>query len=221
MSFLKKLLGTAPTPAGNNTFSPSKLALKLATSSTTDFDGGVYDNPYEGGKLKILMVCTEERDMVMANGTKFSTGNHPVEMGLPMLHLLGAGIDIDVVTPNGGPVKIEMWAMPEKDPAVMKLFNEFAPKFERPGNLSEFVKTRMVDDASYIGVFLPGGHGAMLGLPDNADLGKLLRWAHKKDLHTLSICHGPSALLAAADNASTEPFIYTCQAICLGSLVKS
>ena len=59
------------------------------------------------------MVCTEEKNMTMANGKIFSTGNHPVEIGLPMLHLLNAGFDIDIVTPTGNPVKIEMWAMPE------------------------------------------------------------------------------------------------------------
>jgi len=43
------------------------------------------------------MVCTEERNMTMANGKKFSTGNHPVEMALPMLHLLNARLEIDYV----------------------------------------------------------------------------------------------------------------------------
>ena len=49
---------------------------------------------------------------VMDNGKKFSTGNHPVEVGLPMLHLLNAGFKIDVVTPTGAPVMFEEWAMP-------------------------------------------------------------------------------------------------------------
>ena len=75
MSILRKLFGAAPTPAEDGAFSPSPLALKLATSSKTDYDGGAYDNPYEGGQLRVLIVCTEERDMVMANGKTFSTGN--------------------------------------------------------------------------------------------------------------------------------------------------
>ena len=57
----------------------------------------------------------------------------------------------------------------------------------------------MTDDSPYIAVYLPGGHGAMLGLPDNPDLGELLRWAHRSNRFTLAICHGPAALLAAAD----------------------
>jgi len=91
MSLLRKLIGSAPTPTDDGAFSPSPLALKLATSSTTDYDGGAYAAPYMGGDLRVLMVCTEERNMVMANGKAFSTGNHPVEVALPMLHLLNAG----------------------------------------------------------------------------------------------------------------------------------
>ena len=77
---LKKLLGIAPTPTEDGAFAPSRLALKLATSTKTDYDGGAYLNPYTGGKHRVLVVLTEERNMTMANGKKFSTGNHPVEM---------------------------------------------------------------------------------------------------------------------------------------------
>ena len=94
---------------------PSRLALKLATSSKTDYDGGAYLNPYTGGKSRVLVVLTEERNMTMANGKKFSTGNHPVEMALPMLHLQAAGFEVDIVTPTGAPAAIEMWAMPKED----------------------------------------------------------------------------------------------------------
>ena len=41
------------------------------------------------------------------NGQKFSPGNHPVEMGLPMLRLLAAGFKIDIVTPTGAPASID------------------------------------------------------------------------------------------------------------------
>ena len=61
------------------------------------------------------MVCTQDRNMVMANGKRFSTGHNPVEMGLPMLHLINAGFEIDVVTPTGAPAIIEQWAMPGRE----------------------------------------------------------------------------------------------------------
>jgi molecular chaperone Hsp31 and glyoxalase 3 len=197
MSFLRKLFGAAPIQVSDNIYSPSKLALKLGTSDTTDYDGGAYPKSYEGPNNRVLMICTEDRDMTMANGKKFSTGNHPVEMGLPMLHLMKAGFEIDVVTPTGNPVAIEMWAMPADDADIQKLFNDFDGAFQNPGSLADFVAGNMADDTQYAAVFIPGGHGAMLGLPDNVDVGKVLHWAHERDLFTLALCHGPAALLAA------------------------
>ena len=84
MSILRKLFRATPIPTTDGAFSPSPLAIKLGTSTTTDYDGGAYAKPYAGLKNRVLMICTEERNMTMANGKKFSTGNHPVEMGLPM-----------------------------------------------------------------------------------------------------------------------------------------
>lgn len=206
MNILRKLFRAAPTPTDDGAFGPSPLALKLATSSTTDYDGGAYPNRYEGEKRRVLMVCTEERNMLMANGKKFSTGNHPVEMALPMLHLLSAGFEIDVVTATGAAAKIEMWAMPDGDDDVKELYHEFAEAFKCPGSLTDFVANSMTDETPYAAIFLPGGHGAMLGLPNNPDLGKLLHWAHDQQLYTLALCHGPAALLAADDGTD---FIYS------------
>jgi len=205
---LKKLLGLAPLPTDDGAFSPSRFALKVATSSKTDFDGTVYPNSYKEGKLKILMVCTEERNMTMANGRKFSTGNHPVEMMLPMLHLKNAGFDIDVFTPTGGSVKIEMWAMPNEDENVKGIYSEYQTQFENPKSLSDFVKNEMEDDLGYLAVYIPGGHGAMLGLPNNNDVRELIHWSHKKELYMLAICHGPSALLAANLGEDKDSFLY-------------
>jgi molecular chaperone Hsp31 and glyoxalase 3 len=154
------------------------------------------------------MVCTEERNMTMANGKKFSTGNHPVEMLLPMLHLKNAGFDIDIFTPNGESVKIEMWAMPKEDENVKSIYSEYKEQFEKPKKLSDFVNNSMNDNSDYIAIFIPGGHGAMLGLPENKDLNKLIHWSHKKKLFMLAICHGPAVLLAANLNSDKDSFIY-------------
>lgn len=198
---------TRPTATEDGAFSPSPLALKLATSATTDFDNTTYENPYTGNK-KVLMICTEERNMTMANGEKFSTGNHPVEMMLPILHLKNAGFDVDVVTPTGEPVKIEMWAMPGEDKYIKAVYSEFKTKFENPGSLSDFVQNTMSDSKDYLAVFIPGGHGAMLGLPENRDLNKVLHWSYDNDMHMLAICHGPAALLAASLDGNKDSFIY-------------
>jgi molecular chaperone Hsp31 and glyoxalase 3 len=201
----KKLLGIAPTPTKDGTFEPSRLALKLATSAKTDYDGGAYPAPCTGGKHRVLVVLTEERNMTMANGKKFSTGNHPVEMALPMLHLQAAGFALDIVTPTGAPAAVEMWAMPKEDAAVTKLFDDYADAIRKPGSLAAFATNSLTNDTPHVGVFIPGGHGAMLGLPENKDLGKVLCWAHAKNIRIITLCHGPGTLMSAQDN---EAFIF-------------
>jgi len=206
IAFIAFYITTKPTAIEGGAYIPSPLALKMATSPTTDFDNTTYENPHTGNK-KVLMVCTEERNMTMDSGKKFSTGNHPVEMMLPMLHLKNAGFDVDIVTPTGKSVKIEMWAMPGEDKNIKAIYSEFKNKFENPKSLSDFVQNEMTDSTDYIAVMIPGGHGAMLGLPENMDLNKVIHWSHDNDMHMLAICHGPAALLAGnLDSSKAFPY---------------
>ncbi|MFK7904141.1 MAG: glyoxalase III HchA [Chitinophagales bacterium] len=202
---LKRLLGIAPKLESDGSYSPSKIALKLATSPKTDFENISYTK-YQGKKSKILAIFTEQKNMTMQNGKKFSTGNHPVEALLPMLHLRNAGFDFEIATPTGKPVVFEMWAFPNKDEHVKAIYNEYKSSFERPKKLQEFVDTSFAESASYAAVFVPGGHGAMLGIPEDKNVGKILNWAHQNDLFTITLCHGPGSLLATTLN--NQKFLY-------------
>ena len=72
-SGIKAMFGMAPKDDGRGGFTPSSVALKLATKSKTDYDHAEYPDALQGSTAKVLMVCTEERYMTMANGVKFST----------------------------------------------------------------------------------------------------------------------------------------------------
>jgi len=192
----KETLGLQAQETEAGVYIPSKSSLKLAAPSKTNYDNTEYDTAYTGNK-KILMVCTEQQYMTMENGKKFDTGNHPVEMMVPLLHFKKAGFDVDVFTPTGESVKVEQWAMPEDDNDVKQIYAEYQSKLENPKSIADFVKNDMADSDDYAAIFIPGGHGAMLGLPEDKNLGELLRWGHENDLFTLAICHGPAALLSA------------------------
>ena len=195
MKVLRKLFRAMPKPTTDGAFSPSPLGIKLGASSKTNFDGGAHAKRFDGKQNRILMICTEEHQMIMANGNKFSTGNHPVEMALPMLHLINAGFEIDVVTPTGAPVAIEMWAMPEDDTDIKKLFSDFESVFRNPGSLVDFVANRMLLDPMHAAIFIPGGHGSMLGLPHNPDLGKVLHGRTMPDCIRSLFAMGPQLYL--------------------------
>jgi len=196
---------TRPKLEEDGSYSPSKLALTLGTVDISDFEDITYQK-YKGEKSKILVIFTEQKNMKMQNGKMFSTGNHPIEALLPMLHLKNAGFDFEIATPTGKPVVFEMWAFPEKDQHVKAIYNEYKSSFESPKKLQDFVDTSFIESASYAAVFIPGGHGAMIGIPEDKNVGKILNWAHENDLFTITLCHGPGSLLSTTLN--NQEFIY-------------
>lgn len=202
---LKKILGIAPNLESDGSYSPSKLALKLGTVNKTDFENISYKK-YKGSKTKILVIFTEQKNLKMQNGKMFSTGNHPVEALLPMLHLKNAGFDFEIATLTGKPVVFEMWAFPEKDEHVKAIYKDYKSSFKQPKKLQDFIDTSLSESASYAAVFVPGGHGSMIDIPEDKNVGEVLNWAHENDLFTITLCHGPGSLLSTTLN--NQKFLY-------------
>ena len=196
---------TRPNLENDGSYSPSSLALSLGTVAKTDFDEIKYTK-YQGDKSKILVIFTEQKNLEMKNGKFFSTGNHPIESLVPMLHLKNAGFDFEIVTPTGKPVVFEVWAFPNEDEDVKAIYDEYKSSFEQPIKLTDFITHSFVNDSSFAAVFVPGGHGAMIGIPEDRNVAKVLHWAHENDLFTITLCHGPAALLSTTlDN---QKFLY-------------
>ncbi|MDA9267347.1 hypothetical protein N9P66_03145 [Salibacteraceae bacterium] len=99
-----------------------------------------------------------------------------------------------------------MWAFPGKDEHVKALYNELKSSFDNPRNLKDFIDSSFTESTSYAAVFVPGGHGAMIGIPEDENVGKILNWAHENDLFTISLCHGPGSFLSTTLNG--QEFLY-------------
>ncbi len=183
-------------PAERNAYFPSQYSLSQFTSSVSDISDDEYRDKYQG-KAKVLVIATDERYVKTDNGKLFSTGNHPVETLLPMYHLHAAGFDFDIATPSGRMTKFEYWAMPNDDKKVIPFFEKYQQKFLNPLSLPDVVEQLTEND--YAAVFIPGGHGALIGLPNDPNVAEVLRWAIEKDKFILSICHGPAAFLSLRD----------------------
>jgi len=192
---LKKIFGMAPQKETDGSYKPSKFTLMMGTSKKTDYKKISYKK-YQGDRKKILVIFTEEKNLKMENGKIFSTGNHPVEALVPMLHLKEAGFEFEITTPTGKPVVFEMWAFPTKDKNVIELFQEHKDNFQNPRNLADIAKGLGKETDSYAGVFVPGGHGSMIGIPEDRNVSKILNWAHKNNLYTITLCHGPGSFLS-------------------------
>ncbi|QLB21360.1 protein deglycase HchA [Vespertiliibacter pulmonis] len=201
--------------AEHNAFFPSEYSLSQYTRKVTDFDGFKFEKPYTGGKYKVLMIASDERYVEMQNGKLFSTGNHPVETLLPMLHIHHAGFEIDVVTLSGNSVKFEMWAMPTEDKAIMDLYQTYLPKFLAPAKLADILEEATSENSPYIAVLIPGGHGALHALPFSKDVKDIFKWALNKDKHIVTLCHGPAALLASSEGEKAEDYPFKGYEICV------
>ena len=204
-----------PDPAEENAFFPSPYSLAQFTLPKSDLSGADYPNPYRGSRWKVLMIAADERYLLMANGAMFSTGNHPVETLLPMYHIDKAGFELDIATLSGNPVKLELWALPKEDEEVQNIYRKYLPKLKSPLKLSDVIASGLGDESDYIAVFVPGGHGALIGIPHSLDVKAALKWAMDKGKYVVSLCHGPAALLAAGIGEAKENYIYKGYRICV------
>jgi len=153
------------------------------------------------------VLCTEERYFKMTNDKHFSTGNNVQETMVPLMHLFNAGFDFDVITPSGKPAVLEEWSVPIKDEAVIKFRENHQTKFDNPTSLKHLVESDLLNENSnFIALFLPGGHGSMVGLPDDKNVGKLLRWIKESDRYLIAVCHGPAAMIAKDNKNEPNPY---------------
>lgn len=203
-----------PDPAEYNAFFPSPHSLSQFTSPRSDLSGADYPRPYRGGRWKILMLAADERYLQMANGTFFSTGNHPIETLLPMYHLDRAGFAFEVATLSGNPVKFEHWAFPQEDAEVRAIHEKYLTQFRQPAQLEDVLSKGLDGDSDYLAVFIPGGHAALIGLPHSPQVKAVLQWALQNDRFIISLCHGPAALLAAGLDESAENYPLRGYSIC-------
>lgn len=196
---IKNILGLAPTKEQNGPgYIPSPIGRKFGVDKVSGYKASNFDGKKYQGDKKILVLCTEERYFKMSNGKLFSTGNNVQETMVPLMHLVKAGFDFDVITPSGKSAILEEWSVPVKDDAVINFRTTHQTKFDYPLSLQKLLDNKELnEDSKYIALFLPGGHGSMVGLPEDENVGTLIRWIHGSGRYLVAVCHGPAAMLAA------------------------
>lgn len=72
------------------------------------------------------------------------------------------------------------------------------PGFQHPVALAALTDAEL---GEFDAVFAPGGHGPMVDLADNPDVGRLLAALQARRAPIAALCHGPAMLLAAPERA--------------------
>jgi molecular chaperone Hsp31 and glyoxalase 3 len=208
MSVIKKIFGIAPTKETDGPgYIPSPLGRKFGVDKISGYKAIDFGGKKYTGEKKVLVLCTEERYFKMTNGKQFSTGNNVQETMVPLMHLVNAGFDFEVITPTGKSAILEEWSVPIKDEAVINFRRKNQTKFNKPLSLQKLIESNELNEGSnYIALFLPGGHGAMVGLPDDGNVGKLIRWIETSDRYLVAVCHGPAAMIARDSKDKPNPY---------------
>ncbi|MCC3653380.1 type 1 glutamine amidotransferase domain-containing protein [Streptomyces sp. S07_1.15] len=147
---------------------------------------------------RILIVMSAADRWERTDGTSYPTGYWAEELAAPHLKFTEAGYEVDFASPGGVPQPLDEHSA---DPALAgpdcARYVEHARKalsaFGRPVPLGE------VEPADYAGVVLPGGHGPVVDLHQDPDLGRILRRFDDAGALIGAVCHGPAGLLSAID----------------------
>lgn len=126
------------------------------------------------------------------------TGLWLEEFAVPYMAVTEAGIDVTVASPKGGAVPLDPKTEPNDDER-----KNWAVAIRA---LSDSKTLDSIKDELFDAIFIPGGHGPMMDLTNDATLHALVARHDAAGKVIAAVCHGPAALVNAR-RASGEPFL--------------
>lgn len=141
--------------------------------------------------LSILMLVTGANQTL--NGKP--TGIWLEEFTVPYLLFAEAGYKITVASPKGGKVQIDPGSMTDGIPGEWK---------EAASCLDGTAQAGTLIAEDFDAIFLPGGHGTMFDLPNNAEVNRLITEFEAQGKVIAAVCHGPAGFVGVkkADGTS-------------------
>ncbi|GAB3463661.1 type 1 glutamine amidotransferase domain-containing protein [Massilia terrae] len=150
------------------------------------------------GKEEVPRPKAKKVLIVMTNHSKYPTRSDTTGLWLTELtHFYevfrDAGIDLDFVSPNGGPVPLDQRSLGRlyMDEGARSLLKD--PQFS--ARLQETLSPSQVDASNYMAIFYTGGHGTMWDFRGNGELKTLAEQIYRDGGVVASVCHGAAGLL--------------------------
>ncbi|MFD1259213.1 type 1 glutamine amidotransferase domain-containing protein [Entomomonas asaccharolytica] len=145
--------------------------------------------------IKVLIIVTSH---AMMGNTGEPTGLWLEELTTPYYVLSDAGVQVEIVSIEGGKVPIDPRSMQAdgKNPASVERFLKDKAAMQQ---IESSKKLDSVELDGYSAVFMPGGHGTMWDLPESKQLANLLTEAWQQDIVIAAVCHGPAGLVNVKD----------------------
>jgi putative intracellular protease/amidase len=120
------------------------------------------------------------------------TGLWLEEASVPYEVLTEAGIDVDLVSIEGGSVPIDDNSTQNDE------LNKYASFVEK---IKDVPSIQDIKVEEYDAIYLPGGHGTVFDFGHNQALASLIADFKDQNKFISSVCHGPSAFVGAKDNS--------------------
>jgi ribonuclease Z len=130
-----------------------------------------------------------------------ATGVFASEMTAPYYEFMGAGMDVDVASIEGGKIPIDPSSF---SPAIISKYDERYLKDQVFLNkTANSLKIDDLDFTEYDVVYLAGGWGAAYDLGYSEVLGEKITAAYQAGIPLGAVCHGPLGFLRARDDSGT------------------
>ena len=155
----------------------------------------------------ILMVVSAADSLTMRDGSQHPTGFWAEELVVSHQELIRAGHTVHIATPGGAKPTVDQVSLQADQAGGQERADGFRSYLDQiDGELSSPLVLADVDLSGYDAVVMPGGHGPMADLYQDASLGKLLTQANDDGKIIAPFCHGPAGLLSAVDGDGTFAF---------------
>ena len=155
----------------------------------------------------ILMVVSAADSLTMRDGSEHPTGYWAEDLVVSHQTLRNAGHTVHIATPGGAKPTVDEVSLAAGSAGGQDRADSFRAYLAGiDAELSTPLALAGVDPAAYDAIVLPGGHGPMADLYQDADLGKILIAANASGKIIAPFCHGPAGLLSATDDAGAFAF---------------
>jgi putative intracellular protease/amidase len=147
-------------------------------------------------KRKVLIVTTSHAQLGKTGGR---TGVWLEELAAPYYALREAGAEVTVASIKGGEIPFDPRSTGEEqsDLPVPETARRFLDDADAMAAAKDSRSIDEVDAASFDAIYLPGGHGAMWDMPENATLARVVGSLFDAGKIVSAVCHGPAGLVSA------------------------
>lgn len=135
----------------------------------------------------LLILVTSASQM----GQGQQTGLWLEEFAVPYKIFRDNKVPVRVASPKGGKIPIDPRSVP--DDGQKEEWREAIAELE------DTLPLERVWEDGFVGVFVPGGHGAMFDMPDNPLVAGVLERTWAQGGLVSAVCHGPAALVGVRD----------------------